>query len=76
MSSVTQLRKNLYQTIDQVIATGVPVTIHRKGHTIKILEEAAPSKLSRLTARKGVVVGDPEEIIYNDWLKDWHGDLH
>ena len=75
MTSLTQLRNNLYQEIDQLIATGVPIEIPRKGHIIKIILDDAPSKFSRLKSRKRVVVGDPEAIIYNNHLEGWHGDL-
>ena len=64
------LRQNIYSILDQVLATGEPVEIVRKGHKLRIVPEQKPSKLSRLKKRS-CVVGDPDSIIHLDWSKEW-----
>jgi prevent-host-death family protein len=65
----SKLRKNIYQILDEVIATGTPVEIVRKGTVLRIVLER-PSKLARLKKRTGFE-GDPDEIIGMDWMREW-----
>ena len=66
---ITASRKNIYQILDEVIATGTPVEIVRKGTVLRIVLER-PSKLDRLKKRTGFD-GDPDEIIGVDWMREW-----
>jgi hypothetical protein len=70
--SSTRLRQNLYSILDQVIDTGVPAEIERKGHTLRIVPDRAPSKWERLEPRK-IVNGDPEDLVHVDWSEEWRG---
>ncbi len=74
--SLTLLRSNLYKIVDQVLETGIPVEIERKGKILKILSERKLSKLSHLQAHPNVINGNPNDIIDIDWLKEWHEDGH
>ncbi len=69
--SASKLRENVYQILDEVIATGKPVQILRRGHTLRIVPEQAASKLSRLKKRSGAFVGDPDDILRIDWSQEW-----
>ncbi len=61
--SLTTLRKQLYQVVDRVLKTGVPVEIVRNGKTALIVSgEGQISKLSRLKRRKGII-GDPDALV-------------
>lgn len=62
--NVTALRKHLYQVIDQVIKTGRPVDIERKGRKLRLVPigPQAPSKLTYLKKRKGIV-GNPDNLV-------------
>ncbi len=62
--SPTALRKNLFKVLDQIIATGVPVEIGRSGHTLKLILEEKPSRLSALSGFTidGLIDGNPEEL--------------
>ncbi len=69
--SVTKLRANLYEIVDRVIETGVPVEIERKGERVR-LEPAKPkSKLQKLAKNPDTIVGDPEAIVHMDWSAEW-----
>lgn len=71
--SVTKLRADLYNLVDQVIATGIPVTIERNGHIVKLISIEKISKLKNLKPHPEIIIGDPEQLIHNDWLEEWNG---
>ncbi len=68
--TASKLRENIYGLLDQVITTGTPLEVLRKGKLLKIVPEKPVSKLSRLRKHKGFK-GDPDDIIHMDWLADW-----
>ena len=63
--SATRLRQNLYNILDSVVDTGVPVEVERRGRLLRIVPEKRASKWNRLTAHK-IVVGDPDELVHMD----------
>ena len=71
--SATKLRQNLYNILDSVIESGIPVEIERKGRILRIIPEVQVSKWDRLEEHS-IVVGDPEDIIHIDWTDEWSGD--
>ena len=71
--SATRLRQNLYNILDSVVDTGVPVEVERRGRVLKIVAEEQGSKWDRLTAHQ-IVVGDPDELVHIDWSHEWRGD--
>jgi hypothetical protein len=68
--TASKLRENVYKTLDEVIETGLPVEIVRKGVVLKIVLDQPPSKLARLKKRS-LFVGDPDDIIGMDWSSEW-----
>jgi hypothetical protein len=69
--TASKLRENVYQILDEAIATGVPVEVIRKGKLLKIVPDKPVSKLDRLKTRKNIFVGDIEDIIGMDWSTEW-----
>jgi hypothetical protein len=69
--SLTALRKQLYRVVDQVLETGVPVEIERRGKTV-LIAPGAPvgSRLERLERRDGIV-GDPDALTTLE-VGEWH----
>jgi len=74
MITVSKLRENVYRLVDQVLETGRPLEVSRKGRRLLIIPEKPVSKLSRLTRRK-CLRGDPARLIHLDWSKEWKHDL-
>ncbi len=70
MITPSELRRNLYNLLDQVISTGKPIEIKRKNKVLKIIMEQPKLKLKNLKKRE-VMNCKPDEIIYNDWEKEW-----
>ena len=69
--TASQLRENVYRILDEVLETGVPVEIERKGRRVRIVPVAPPSRLDRLQPHPDYVVGDPEELVHLDWSAEW-----
>ena len=60
--SLTALRDELYSVADEVISTGIPRRIKRKGHYLNLVCEKTVSKLSRLK-KHHAIVGDPDKLV-------------
>jgi hypothetical protein len=68
--SASRLRENVYRILDQVLETGIPVEVRRRGKIIRIVPQEGPSKLSRLKKRD-YPLDDPESVVQLDWLVEW-----
>ncbi len=68
--TASKLRENVYRILDQVLESGTPIEIKRKGRTLKIVREDSPQKTSRLIKRK-IIQGRPQELIHLDWSEEW-----
>ncbi len=60
--SLTALRNRIFKVVDEVIKTGIPVEIERKGHRLRIVLAEKKSKLDNLKPHD-CIVGDPEDLI-------------
>jgi hypothetical protein len=69
--TVTELRANLYRLIDEVIETGTPLVVERKGHKVVIERSPVESKLANLVSRPDFIKGDPEDLVHLDWIGEW-----
>jgi prevent-host-death family protein len=69
--TASRLRENVYRILDEVIDTGAPVEIVRKGTVLRIVPEKKASRLSGLRKRRNVFQGDPDSIIGADYLREW-----
>lgn len=64
------LRKDIYRLLDQVLETGVPLQIERRGKILKIIAQDPPDRLGELPARD-FIVGDPDDLVHLDWSSEW-----
>ncbi len=67
----TRLRENLYGILDQVLSTGTPVSIERKGRLLTLSVQPSGSRMSRLMAHPGSIAGDPQSLVSVDWSSEW-----
>lgn len=70
----SELRANLYRLLDEVLETGIPLEIERKGRHLRIVSDRPASKLDRLVPHPGTVIGDPEDLVEMDWSEYWNPD--
>ena len=68
--TTSELRRNIYQLLDQVLETGIPLEIERKGRKLRIVPEAPRQKLDNLK-RRDCLRGDPEDLVHMDWSSEW-----
>lgn len=74
--TASQLRENIYRILDEVIETGQPVEIERKGAVVRIETERQDKRIfETLTAHPGAIVGDFEDLVHVDWSQEWKPDL-
>jgi hypothetical protein len=66
----SSLRENLYRILDQVLETGIPVEIERRGKILKIMPAEPRSKLTNLKPRP-YLLSDPEDLVEMDWSGEW-----
>lgn len=62
---------DIYRLLDEMLATGVPLEIERKGKRLQIVPKQPRSKLDRLAPHPGSIVGDPDDLIHMDWSEYW-----
>lgn len=69
--TASELRQNIYRLLDEVLDTGIPLEIERKGRRLRIVPPERTSKLDRVAEHDDYVVGDPEELVHLDWSEQW-----
>jgi hypothetical protein len=68
----TELRKNIYKLLDQVLESGDPIEIKRKGKRLLIVPEEPEKKLECLESHPDCIVGNPEDFVHMDWSEEWN----
>jgi hypothetical protein len=66
----SQLRASIYRILDQVLATGIPVEIERRGKLLEIIPAEPSGKLARLK-RRDCILGDPMDLVHLDRYDEW-----
>lgn len=69
--NATQLRKDVYRTLDRVLRTGQPVIIRRNGRRLRLASEEKSKSVRNLRAHPGSLRGRPEDIVQMDWSAGW-----
>ncbi len=64
------LRQNIYKLLDQVINTGTPLEINRKGNKLKVITVRKNNKLKNLK-RRDIIKCNPEKLVHIDWSSEW-----
>ena len=72
--TTSKLRSDIYNLLDKVLTTGTPLEVELKGRQLVILPGEKVKKLDKLMAHK-CINGDPENLVHNDWSKEWNCDL-
>jgi len=72
--TASKLRADVYRLLDEVLESGQPLEIERKGKVLTIAPKKEQSIWERLPRREGFIVGDPDELIHMDWSSEWNPD--
>ena len=71
----TELRSNIYNLLDEVLDTGVPLEIRKGGKRLKIIPAEKVDKFQNLAHRPHVIKGDPEDLVETSWEDEVNLDL-
>ena len=69
--TASRLRANVYKVLDEVLETGTPVEIERRGQRLRIVPAEPRGRLERLVRRPRYLKVDPESIVHLDWSGEW-----
>ena len=69
--TATELRRNVYQLLDQVLETGRPLEVERHGRRLVIEPAERRARLDRLEPHPGCIAVDPESLVHMDWSDQW-----
>ncbi len=61
--TASELRRNIYRLLDQVIESGVPLRIKRGDHVLSIATEVGPTKLEGLPLR-ALFSCEPDALVH------------
>lgn len=73
--SSTELRKNIFKLLDEVLNSGRPLEIHKGGRLLRIIPVEKRSKLQNLVSRPDTILGDPEDLVDISWDEELNLDL-
>jgi hypothetical protein len=71
----TQLRTNIYNLLDEVLETGLPLEIKKGDKKLRIVPVDKVDKLKNLIARPEAIQGDPDDLVGINWADEVHLDL-
>ncbi len=69
--TASRLRANVYRVLDEVLETGTPVEIERRGRRLRIVPAEPTRRFDRLVLRPNYLKADPESIVHLDWSDEW-----
>ncbi|MEA3350828.1 MAG: type II toxin-antitoxin system Phd/YefM family antitoxin [Chloroflexota bacterium] len=71
----TELRANIYNLLDEVLETGIPLEIKKGKRMLRIVPAEKIDKFQNLISRPGVIEGDPDELVDLSWEGEVNLDL-
>ncbi len=71
----TELRGNIYNLLDEVLNTGIPIEINKGGKKLRIVPVGKANKLQNLVSRPNMIKGDPNDLVDISWDKEMNLDL-
>jgi antitoxin (DNA-binding transcriptional repressor) of toxin-antitoxin stability system len=69
------IQNDIFQLLDKVIKTGVPVEIERKGKRLLISPAEKRRDLDSLEEHPEFIVGNPDDLVHIDWSEEWKPQL-
>jgi len=69
------IQNDIFQLLDKVIKTGVPVEIERKGKRLLISPAEKRRDLDSLEEHPEFIVGNPDDLVHIDWSAEWKRQL-
>ncbi|MBN2010912.1 type II toxin-antitoxin system Phd/YefM family antitoxin [candidate division KSB1 bacterium] len=73
--TVTELRGNIYNLLDEVLNTGVPIQITKGDKKLKIMPVDKVDKLQNLVSRPHAIKGNPDDLVNIHWESEVNLDI-
>lgn len=71
----TELRSNIYNLLDEILDSGIPIEISKGNRKLRIVPVEKRDKLENLILRPNVIIGDPDDLVDISWEKEVNLDL-
>ncbi|MCP4421225.1 MAG: type II toxin-antitoxin system Phd/YefM family antitoxin [Chloroflexi bacterium] len=71
----TELRGNIYNLMEEVLNTGIPLEVIKGGRKLRIISVEQVNKFRNLVPRPNIIQGDPETLIDINWEEEVNLDL-
>ena len=71
----TQLRADIYNLLDEVLKTGLPLEIQKGKKTLRTVPVDQIDKLKNLISRPDSIQGDPDDLVDIKWEGEVNLDL-
>ena len=71
MISPSKLRSDIYRILDEILRTGTPIEVTRRGRRLRIVPVEPSSRLDALTPHPDAAVGDPADLAEVGWAGEW-----
>jgi len=71
----TELRSNIYNLLEEVLKTNIPLEISKGGRKLRIVPVEKADKFQNLVQRPDVIPGDPETLVDISWEEEVNLDL-
>ena len=71
----TQLRTNIYNLLDEVLKTGIPLEIKKGDKKLRIVPVDKVDKLKNLISRPEAIQGDSDNLVEINWQNEVNFDL-
>ena len=68
--TVTELRSNIYNLLEEVLTTGVPLEVRKNGRRLRIAPIKPVDKFANMVPDPTVINGDPEALVDILWEYD------
>jgi hypothetical protein len=69
------VQEDILRLLDEVVKTGIPIQIERKGKRIFISPAEKHRDLDCLEKHPDFIVGDPDDFVHLDWSSEWNPQL-
>lgn len=73
--TTTELRANIYNLLDEVLESGIPLEVRKADGRLIIMPVEKVDKLRNLIRRPDVIEGDPEDLVDISWEHEVNLDL-
>lgn len=65
--TITELRRDIYNLLDEVLETGMPLEVNRGGKVLRVIAKEPVDRFANLVERPMALVGDPDDLVHIEW---------